>query len=171
MQGRKTPKHLFGVGGIEVSTIKCVVTNASPPPSPPPAFRTHLSHSQLISTTCLQEMDGILFREYCFERENSVSSAPNWVSSLWHTDSVPTGADWVLPQNLVRAKKLTEPGACYHALLVCLQVSSSLGREKERSPPLHAATSGCYVQLISTTITHAGWVSCNNMWEPPRESI
>ena len=41
-----------------------------------------------------EEMDGILFREYCFGEENSlsftansVSSAKNSVSSLWHTNN------------------------------------------------------------------------------------
>ena len=53
---------------------------------------------------------GILFREYCFGRENSlssaansVSSASNSVSSLWHTNTRPRGTHWA------RSPELGEP--------------------------------------------------------------
>ena len=55
---------------------------------------------------------GILFREYCFGRENSpssaansVSSAKNSVSSLWHTNNRLRGTHWVCPPELGESRK------------------------------------------------------------------
>ena len=58
---------------------------------------------------------GILFREYCFGKENSlsltefransVSSAKNSVSSLWHIDNRLKGAHWALSPELGEAQQ------------------------------------------------------------------
>ena len=57
---------------------------------------------------------GMLFREYCFGRETSLSSAANLVSSerssVWHTNKRLRGTHWVRSRNSVSPTKLTELG-------------------------------------------------------------
>ena len=71
--------------------------------------------AQSMETTQNYETGGILFREYCFGRENSlsstansVSSARNSVSSRSHTDNRLRGAHSVRSPELSEPKKITE---------------------------------------------------------------
>ena len=84
-------------------------------------------------------LEGILFQEYCFGKENSPSSAANSmspaknsVSSLWNIVRRREELTEFSPWNSVRAQNLTQSGISNHPLRNCIRSVSSFQEAREQ---------------------------------------